>query len=267
MHDDAAVAVEHRCGYRGDMRSTLVLCGSLLLPCACGPDKGGDDTTTSASEASTGTTSGELPTTGGSETAGPGVTGGPDECAPFEDASPSPEVTVILRNSGAEPVFLTHVRDCDDVPPFEMAGPDTDTPVIWTQGMCDTTCGQALAGVCGCPPFCPQDAVMKIYPGGQHTRKWDGALHSAAMLPEACTTDSCGPQCARKLQAAPGAYTLRARAAATASCVDPNMCTCTPNREGWCEVPAASLGPELVEATAQLEYPSMFVTELVFGGP
>jgi len=256
------------------MRSTLVLCGSLLLPCACGPDKAGDETTTSASEATTGTTSGELPTTGGSETGGtaptggPETTGGPDACAPFEDASPSPEVTVILRNSGAEPVFLAHVSGCDDVPLFELTGPDADTPVTWTQGICGNTCGQALAGVCGCPPFCPQDTVMMIEPGGQHTLKWDGALYGAATLPQACTNDSCGPQCAVKLQAAAGTYTLHARGATTvASCADPNVCTCTPNLEGWCDITAASLGPEMVEATAQLEYPSMFVAEVVFGGP
>lgn len=261
--------------YSGGMRPTLILCGSLLLPCACGPDKGGEGEAT-ASEATMATMSGEVPTTGGGETGGTGTatgggtesTGGPDACAPFEDVRPSPEVTVVLRNGGAAPVFLSHVSECDDVPLFEMSGPDADTPVTWMAGTCGITCGQALAGACGCPAICAEATVLMIEPGGQHTLTWSGATYGPVMLPDACASESCGPQCLAQTQAAAGTYTLRARGATTAtSCADPDVCTCTPNLEGWCDVPATGLGPETVEATAQLAYPSATMVEVVFGEP
>jgi hypothetical protein len=259
------------------MRPTIVLCGLLWFPCACGPEKGDDggEASTSADGTASGTTGGEAPTsdgeTGGTATdsaSGTGTTAGPDMCAPFEDVTPSPEVTVHLRNRGAASVFLQRVSLCDPLPLFEMAGPDADTPVTWMRGSCAFTCSEAIDGSCGCPAFCAEDAVLMIAPGGTHTLTWSGASYGQAALPQACATDVCGPQCLVQQQAADGTYTLRARGAtAAAACADPNACTCTPNAEGWCDVPASSLGAEPVLATASLEYPGATEVELVFGDP
>lgn len=226
---------------------------------ACGPkvlDTEGD--AASESGASEGDTTGA---TGGGSTGG--STGGA-ACEGLADVTPSPAVTVTLRNGGAEPVFLVRAQGCDFVDPLAIAGPG-DTPVNWSQGSCEFTCGEAMSGFCSCPAFCAQDSVMMLAPGGTYMIPWSGAVYEATDAPMACVAaGGCPTSCLRKLQAPSGTYTLTSVGGSeVAGCLDPNNCTCTPNGEGWCEIGATGVGGAPRQASAMLNYPGTAI-DVVF---
>lgn len=268
--------------------ATLLLLCPLVL--ACGPKEGSDDTSagetsagpttdgaaesgatstpTSGAAASTSdeTTEDSLPGTASSSPSSSSSSSDPtgdDVCGALADIDPSPEVMISLRNERSTPVFLLHVNFCDQVPLIDMAGSSSQSPLIWTLGMCGITCGQAVDGVCGCPPFCPNDSVLRIDPGGVHAFAWTGALFEATAVPQECGVD-CGDSCMQMSQAPKGAYQLVARASTSAIlCEDPE-CACTPNADGWCHVSASGIGAELVLAEAILDYPRVQQISLTF---
>jgi hypothetical protein len=262
------------------MRPAIVLCCVVLLPCACGPKEGSDDEAGTAGEVGPGTampTTGDTPATEAGTTTEDGgatepdaTTEGPtsapttvdptgDEmCDALLDIPTGPSKMISLTNASAGAVFLFHVNFCEEVPPIEISGPGSDVPVKWTVDSCEFTCGTAIEGACGCPAFCPTDQILMIAPGGTYSFGWGGALFAEATLPAGCSQDvSCGPECLRVEQAAPAVYTLRARAATSAIICESGeaTCTCTPNAEGWCDVPATGIGAELKVAEATLDYP------------
>jgi len=253
----------------------------IVMIGACTPkDEGGPTSVTSAGPGGTGETES---TAGAEETGvptGPGATdsgsageisgstgGDPTSaglCTEFEDVDPAPAVQISLHNAGSAPVFLFHVTFCDSVPLVEMAGPDSDVPTPWTHPTCSFTCGQAIDGACGCPAFCPTDTVLMIAPGGTHSFAWTGAIFNEVSLPQECGTD-CGDSCLQQTQAGSGTYKMIARAATTAIvCEDPNVCTCEPNIDGWCDVQASGIGAEPRLAEAMLNYPGQQQITLTF---
>lgn len=260
------------------------LLGGLLCLLACGPKDGSDDEGSATGTAGTvgmseGT--GASGTTGG---AGEGETGAPTEgsatgpgatvtepdattgglCEEFADEDAVPAVLIKLRNDSSQAVFLIHVSFCEEVPLFEMAGPDSDAPVKWSHTPCEFTCGEAVGGACGCPAICPEDRVLMIAPGGTHAFSWTGALYSEETLPTQCLAE-CGDSCLRVRQAPDGVYQLSARGSTSAIvCNDPDVCTCTPNPEGWCDVQASGIGAEVVMAETTVNYPLQPDVVLVF---
>lgn len=264
------------------MRPATLLC-CLLCPLACGPKEGGDDT--SAGDTSAGSMTGgpgatdsagatgtptdgsmtdESATVPGTASSTPGDSTSGDLCAEFEDVDPAPAVQISLHNAGSAPVFLFHVTFCDSVPLVEMSGPDSDAPTPWTRPTCSFTCGQVIEGICGCPAICPTDTILMIAPGGTHSFAWTGAIFNEVALPLQCGAD-CGDSCLRQTQAASGIYKMIARAATTAIiCEDPNVCTCEPNIDGWCDVQASGIGAEPRLAEAMLNYPNQQQITLTF---
>lgn len=271
------------------MRSSTSL--ALLLLLACGPKDGSDDDSsdaggpasaamTTGGPGGTASTSGEdtgTPTDSNAASDGsmtvpetttvdPTSTGGGGACAEYDDAVPVPEVKVSLRNDGSVPVFLLHVNFCAPVQLVEISGPDAAPAFQWMDDVCDFTCGEAIDGSCGaCPPFCPEDKILMIAPGGTHSFAWTGSVFTQTALSLECGAAECGDSCLKVTQAADGDYTLVARASTSAIvCTDPNVCTCTPNDEGWCDVQASGIGAELRLAEGTLEYPGEQDITLVF---
>lgn len=251
------------------------LCALLLLTLACG-EKPADTESSDASSASSsgasasasesdttvsGTTTGTTgPTSGG--TLGE-TTGG--LCDDLLDVTPTPAVTITLRNTGSAPVFFVHATGCEFVEPLAIAGPDGDTPIEWRQDLCDFTCSQLFAEQCACPGSCAQDSVLMLASGGAYTISWSGAIYVPTTVPPACAGEICGDMCMQVVQAPAGAYELHAIGGSEVSgCADPDMCSCTPNAEGWCDVSATGVGGTPREALATLQYPAETAGELVF---
>lgn len=272
------------------MRKAASLVCLLLL--ACGPKEGSDDDSSEvggpASAAMTTGGPGGTGSTGGSEdtstptdsnaasdgsttvpgttTVDPTTTSGGDACSEYEDVISVPEVKISLRNDGSTPVFLFHVHFCAPVQLVEISGPDAAPAFQWMDDICDFTCGEAIDGSCGaCPPFCPEDKVLMIAPGGTHSFAWTGSVFTQTALSLECGAAECGDSCLKVSQAPDGDYALVARASTSAIiCADPNACTCTPNAEGWCDVLASGIGAELRLAEATLDYPDQQDITLVF---
>lgn len=271
---------------------------ACMIPLACGPKEGSDDSSSATDAAATpagGSGEAGAPTDGGATdppitgtsatdasttdasatdasattplttTVEPDTTSG-DACAEYEDAIPVPEVVISLQNDSAAPVFLFHVHFCAPVQLVEISAPDSDQPLQWMDSICDFTCGEALTGNCGaCPPFCPEDKVLMIAPGGRHSFAWTGSVFSQAALSLACGAAECGDTCLKVSQAANADYKLVARASSSAIiCADPNMCTCVPNQEGWCDVMASGIGADVKLAEGTLEYPNEQSITLTF---
>jgi hypothetical protein len=279
-------SVTHDPHARAGLRAALsaLLC-SLL---ACGPKQAGDDTSGEGETAAT-TTGGSVGTAS-AETATPtdpgmtdsGATTTPDPttdpsgtttdpetttggaCSEFEDVVPGPGVKISLHNDGSDAVFLFHASSCAQVPLIEVFSSDSDAPTRWFHDVCEITCGQAIQGACACPPFCPADAILMIAPGGTHTFPWDGAALRDVPLPLECGAD-CGDSCLKVEQEEAGSYMLVARASTSAIvCADPDVCTCEPNAEGWCDVQASGIGAELRLAEGVLDYPGAQEITLTF---
>lgn len=253
--------------YGDGMRRTSWL-AVLVWMGACGPkvaDTEGDETATGSTGDSAGATDGGSSegATGGGSTGG-GSTGG-DVCEALADVEPAPAVAVTLRNAGAEPVFVQYASGCDYVDLIAIAGPDADTPVQWNKGSCSFTCSEIATGFCGCPGFCAQDSVLMLAPGGTYGLTWSGGIYVPTEAPAACVGEGlCGTQCLQLLQAPGGTYSFTSiGGAAVSDCFDPNMCTCTPNAEGWCTINALGVGGAARAGSGKLMYPGAAV-EVVF---
>lgn len=204
---------------------------------------------------------------GGNGSGGNG-SGGSASCESFGDEEPAQAVTVTVRNTGDDPIFLSG-QSCTSTIDLTVTDPNGDERT-WRNDDCTFTCEalQEHSGVCaadcGIPP------VIMIAAGGLYELEWTGVLYEPTEMPEGCFFEPQypGPQsCHQQLVASAGDYTIATNAWSAASgCQDPSGCNCTPDTDGACQLEA----PAFVEGEASTQsgvvtYPSENAVEIVFG--
>lgn len=244
---------------------------ALLLIVACSPKAGGETEsssvteTTASSEGTTDTTTAS--SEGTADTTAPTTTEGGQVCEPFLDQEVTgPAVTVTIENHRAEAVFVLPGPQCSGQ---EQLGLVRDgVSLRFRDGSCTFTCADQFAGECSCPADCPVSPTIRIEPGGVYRVHWSGSLYVPVNPPASCFALECGNACEQRQQAGAGAYvfTSAAGTAPPSGCdASPELCTCTANADGWCELPdlEAEAFAEVVELAGEFTYPEQTAAVLI----
>lgn len=212
----------------------LALIPLVFTLTACVPKDSGetDSDATAGTGGSTGSTTSEST---GEPTTGVGVV-----CEEFLNKPiTGPEVVVTIENQRDVAVFVLPGPACTSDPLLDLGGPGGDS-LVFRATICDYTCNEQFEGTCLCAADCALAPTIRIEAGGKFTYTWDGGVYTGVQPPEACFTQDCGPGCNRNEPAPAGDYVFATQVGADVmGCVDtPDLCTCTPNADGWCELPS-----------------------------
>lgn len=183
-----------------------------------------------------------------------------------EDPSVSqtgPEVSVTLRNSGAAPIYVPYLSDCDRALPFRLRDASDrflHTSLDTAGDSCAVSCAQAIAGETSCPMGCPEfEKSVKIEPGGAYGVVWPGDEYRRVTLGPECM--SSAGSCSALTQAPPGLYAVLAEAGDAVEGCD--VCDCEAGPAGWC-VTVGRPGGTQISLMATLDYPQQTTLELEF---
>lgn len=232
-----------------------------LAAVSCTPDKSSESTDGSTDGSTSAATDGPStdPTSGSS---------GAPSC---QDALPADvvgdPVTIKIRNSRAEPVYLDQASNCnaDYADPFGMKS-DLG-PFPFAQGDCLDSCDLIPTDACGCNEFCIDQPVLLLQPGATYTATWSSNVLTSVPVPESCPMGQlCTSTCSVFQLADAGTYTVHTLASAEIVCTpgEGGQCSCTPNADGWCWMQWDSYeAVNPVEVSAQLTIPADTAVELV----
>lgn len=237
---------------------TFLLIAALIAPTAC------TSTITAFTDEGTGGGSSGTGTGSGS---GSGSTGSGQQCLGFDDTNETTQVTVTVRNTTDEAIYLTGLG-CDSQIDLELYDAN-DREVSYRRGNCHFTCAElqntdpVCAGGCAIPP------IIMIAPGGSYDLSWDGTLHEPTEMPASCyfSSDFASPTCDVRISAPEGSYAFEVVGYDDSWCpIDlPGGCECEPNAQGNCQVDEfAEIFTEGRSARGQLEFPKDLSAEIVF---
>jgi hypothetical protein len=193
--------------------------------------------------------------------------GAEDPCAPYRFAAIEPgraDVEVVVRNATARALYVASPEPCADQwwGMRDAAG----VAVEVTKGECERLCSDVLFGLCPCLFHCAAAPALRLEPGAAIAQPWDGRVFAREQPPESClpaiTADAdklCRLPCLIPRPAAPGSYTLEARAFSAVAQCDGGAagCDCSPDAAGVCEVlTALALGGDELRAQAPWRAPA-----------
>lgn len=261
--------------------STGVTTGQAVDPCALEPDPGGcnagflkwafDPTTRRCYEWYYGGCDGVVPFDDPATCQ--------DQCEPCEafagDVKPAPtrpESLFTVRNDSAQAIYLRTYTPSSDAlgfheQAFAVRPENASEALVTVPNACDFSCASFANPGCGngCGDGGPPPPPIVIQPGGVFTASWDWLHFAQGELPERCRPAACEPglQCGRWLEAWTGSHEVTAVVATSWSCAPD--CTCTPNTDGWCQLPAGEFTEPVdpQELTASSFFPGD-PAELVF---
>lgn len=188
-------------------------------------------------------------------------------CGDYADEAPTDAVTVTVRNTSSETIYLSG-EDCTGDIALDVTDPDGDARTWRDDDGCTFTCAELQENDGVCPAICQQPPVVMIAPGGQYELSWSGVLFESTEMPAACFfgdgTDAMA--CHQQLVGAAGDYTLSTRAWSSVSgCGDPSECECTPDLDGACQLdPFGVVSGDAKTGSATVSYPSETAVEIIF---
>ncbi|MCA9710477.1 MAG: hypothetical protein KDK70_31845, partial [Myxococcales bacterium] len=172
---------------------------------------------------------------------------GPD-CAHLVSSDEVAPVTMRIVNAGTDTVHLVSPSTCGGHH-IEVV----DATGLWFPGpSCSPACEGSLLGECGCLANCPAPVTIALMPGGTYETSWEGWVAQVTEASEACAGE-CAGECSLRVPPATGPMQLLVGLATTLDC-DEN-CTCTPNAQGWCELPG--IYPSITEVNVEaIDWPT-----------
>ena len=188
----------------------------------------------------------------------------------FATTSPAPThapTEISIRNASAQPIYLRAHTPGGGAVGFRaqmvsLTPLGASEPLITAPNDCDFPCAAFDNPECGnaCSDAGFPPGPILLQPGATYKGAWSGQFFGQVTLPDRCLPTACasGQKCGRWLDAAPGDFSATIAAATAWNCVDPMMCTCTPNADGWCQLDgfAAQGGPiDPMGLTENLSFP------------
>lgn len=196
-----------------------------------------------------------------------GTTGGICEEYAKTDDDFGPAVSVTIRNSRPDPIYVPTERS-GGTTPFYLS--NESGTLYWAPHFdCDTvTCAELMSGICeGACPGCYCGEAVKMASGATYEAIWPGTLYEHTELPAACNLEDCewGLECAKPYGAPGGAYTASSVAYTVLDCDQGSCPDCDPG-DGWCivEIDMWLYAGEELHAEAQVDYPNATTLELTF---
>ena len=201
---------------------------------------------------------------GGAGGQGAGGDGGATSCADFGDQAPAQSVDVVVRNEGAENIYLSGAS-CAAVIDLLVDDPDGN-PRVWRSDGCTFTCEELQQHGGECALDCAIPPLVMLTPGGEYHLTWTGVLFEPVAMPGSCYFDAGGVQdsCYQQQVATAGDYTVRTNAWASASGCTEVDCLCEPDLNGACELSFGMVEGSPVEGSATVSYPTAATVEIVF---
>ncbi len=247
---------------------------------ACGPGKGGSETSESATEVSTGATaseSGEPVTTGPTSTTAPttGQTSEPTTepttgalaCEDFESSADfGPSLQLTVQHMGEGPVWIG-AFGCGGLPLLNLVD-EVEGTLVENNGECFPTLCDEFLGQPDCQLGCNDCAppnLLRLDPGASITINRPAIHFTPLQMTAECAP---GEQCQREcLRADPlAAATYDVQVTAFRACV--GDCECfDPPVDGWCRIHGVTETSEPGVFSAPLAYPGATEATVVIKSP
>lgn len=175
------------------------------------------------------------------------------------DEEPAPECEYLVSTGEVAPVTVRITNDGDEV--VHLSGPinckathfyvEDATDRVFPPFGCLPACEDALNQECGCLANCPFPGTIALSPGGSFEVDWAGFVADVQQATPECAGE-CAVECGVRVAPAPGPMrVVAALATELVDCGEP--CECTPNEQGWCELPGYA--GEIASVETTLEWP------------
>jgi hypothetical protein len=192
-------------------------------------------------------------------------TGDGDVCDAFFDEVSDETTPVRIANRGTRPVYVVGPHFCI----LEWFQIERDG-AYWPPRDCDYTCAQMVDDGCACAGGCAQVPAIKLASDGVLTREWPGLMRVPDEISENCASEFCGfGACPQERLATVGEHVLTVLVSPTPAACDPEqggepqLCDCTLNPDGWCEVQMELDPASAEEFSAEFDVPVDGPIELV----
>lgn len=189
-------------------------------------------------------------------------------CEGFEDTAERADVTVSIRNTTGEPIYLTGFG-CEADIDLRLYDAD-EQPIDFRAGACHFTCEELQQSEAICAAGCASPPIVMIAPGGAYDLAWDGTIHLPEAMPESCylNPEYATPSCDRRTLAPAAAYQLEVSAYDDSWCPldQPGACSCTPDASGSCLLDQfyGEITGEGRPGRTSIDFPSETRAEIVF---